>query len=73
MIDPLIILNAYKESNYLTIEVRDNGRGIPEKELNDIFIPFFSTKKDGSGIGLSLSKQIVSLHGGNIKVRSINA
>ena len=68
--DPLITLNAYKESNYVTIEVRDNGKGIPEKELNDVFIPFFSTKKDGSGIGLSLSKQIVSLHGGNIKVRS---
>jgi nitrogen fixation/metabolism regulation signal transduction histidine kinase len=54
----------------IIIEVRDNGKGIPERELQEIFIPFFSTKKKGSGIGLSLSKQIMSLHGGSIKVNS---
>lgn len=68
--DPKVSLSAYRTDGLLTIEVRDNGVGIPRKELNEIFIPFFSTKKNGSGIGLSLSKQIVSLHGGTIKVSS---
>ncbi|MEO8472333.1 MAG: HAMP domain-containing sensor histidine kinase [Chryseolinea sp.] len=65
-----IHLNAYLDSSKLTFEVTDNGVGIPENELSEIFIPFFSTKKEGSGIGLSLSKQIASLHGGTMKVTS---
>ncbi|HRX01316.1 MAG TPA: HAMP domain-containing sensor histidine kinase, partial [Cyclobacteriaceae bacterium] len=68
--DGLITLNAYEENNRIVVEVSDNGKGIPEKELEEIFVPFFSTKKEGSGIGLSLSKQIMSLHGGTIKVKS---
>ncbi len=68
--DKNIQLRAYRHENHLTLEVTDNGKGIPENELNEIFIPFFSTKKEGSGIGLSLSKQIISLHGGRIKVTS---
>jgi nitrogen fixation/metabolism regulation signal transduction histidine kinase len=67
---PIITLNASQNGQLTIIEVHDNGKGITEKELNEIFIPFFSTKKEGSGIGLSLSKQIISLHGGNIKVKS---
>lgn len=67
---PFVRLSAYTTGGPLTIEVHDNGKGIPAKELNEIFVPFFSTKKEGSGIGLSLSKQIVSLHGGTIKVNS---
>lgn len=55
----------------VTIDVVDTGKGIDEKELKEIFIPFFSTKKEGSGIGLSLSKQIMSLHGGRIRVHSV--
>lgn len=66
-----IRLSSYQKNNYLIIEVADTGKGIPEKELNDIFIPFFSTKKEGSGVGLSLSKQIISLHGGKITVQSV--
>ena len=65
-----IVLKSYKKENLVVIEVTDNGVGIPEKELKEIFVPFFSTRKDGSGIGLSLSKQIVSLHSGRIKVSS---
>ena len=53
------------------IKVADNGIGIPEEILENIFIPFFSTKKTGSGIGLSLCKQIMMLHKGNITVHSI--
>jgi signal transduction histidine kinase len=53
------------------IKVSDNGIGIHEDILENIFIPFFSTKKTGSGIGLSLCKQIMMLHKGNIMVHSV--
>jgi two-component system, NtrC family, nitrogen regulation sensor histidine kinase NtrY len=53
------------------LKVADNGPGIPDEVLDKIFIPFFSTKKNGSGIGLSLCKQIVMLHRGTIQVQSI--
>jgi two-component system, NtrC family, nitrogen regulation sensor histidine kinase NtrY len=53
-----------------TISVRDNGNGIDPEALEKIFIPFFSTKKTGSGIGLSLSKQIMRQHEGRITVHS---
>lgn len=68
--NPKIEMLAYQEKNKTIIEIKDNGAGIPEKELREIFVPFFSTKKEGSGIGLSLSKQIMHLHGGNIRVKS---
>jgi nitrogen fixation/metabolism regulation signal transduction histidine kinase len=50
------------------IRVTDNGPGIPEDVLDKIFIPFFTTKENGSGIGLSLSRQIMQMHGGSLKV-----
>ncbi|MFZ6012594.1 MAG: sensor histidine kinase [Bacteroidota bacterium] len=66
-----ISLKAYSEGDHkIVLEVTDNGKGIAEKEMKEIFVPFFSTKKDGSGIGLSLSKQIMSLHGGTIRAES---
>ena len=52
------------------IQVRDNGAGIAPENLDKIFVPFFSTKEGGSGIGLSLSRQIMRLHGGSITVAS---
>ncbi len=55
---------------YVQIEVRDSGVGILEKDLEDIFNPFFTTKKDGSGLGLSISHQIVQEHEGYIVVES---
>jgi two-component system, NtrC family, nitrogen regulation sensor histidine kinase NtrY len=66
-----IAVKAHLEDGQVVIEVSDNGNGIPEKDLKEIFIPFFSTRREGSGIGLSLSKQIISQHGGRIKVKSI--
>src|SRR5690606_14262471 len=51
-----------------TILVKDNGTGIPDEILDSIYVPFFTTKKNGSGIGLSLSKQIMLLHKGKIKI-----
>ncbi|HEY5692372.1 MAG TPA: ATP-binding protein [Cyclobacteriaceae bacterium] len=65
-----IIVRGYHENNKTVLEVTDNGKGIPERELNEIFVPFYSTKKNGSGIGLSLSKQIMGMHEGSIKVQS---
>ncbi len=52
------------------IQVRDNGVGIPAENLDKVFIPFFSTKDGGSGIGLSLSRQVMQLHNGTIGVSS---
>ena len=67
-----IILSAsFSETNKILVKVADNGPGIPEDIMENIFIPFFSTKKSGSGIGLSLCKQIMMLHKGNIHVHSI--
>jgi signal transduction histidine kinase len=54
-----------------SIIVKDNGTGIEEEALKKIFIPFFTTKKSGSGIGLSLSKQIMRNHKGSIAVKSV--
>jgi signal transduction histidine kinase len=68
--DKRIEIKTYNQEHRTILEVTDNGKGIPENELKDIFIPFFSTKKEGSGIGLSLSKQIMSLHNGRISVSS---
>lgn len=70
--DPQIILSAYTSHNKkVIIKVADNGPGMPPELLEKIFIPFFSTKKSGSGIGLSLCKQIMMLHKGNIQVQSV--
>ena len=69
---PVIKLHAFHEKNSnVVIQVWDNGRGIPEDKLNEIFTPFYSTKKDGTGIGLSFARQIILLHKGNISVKSI--
>jgi nitrogen fixation/metabolism regulation signal transduction histidine kinase len=54
----------------ISILVQDNGTGIPEEILDSIYVPFFTTKKNGSGIGLSLSKQIMLLHQGKIKINT---
>jgi signal transduction histidine kinase len=54
----------------ILVQVKDNGPGIREENLDQIFIPFFSTKEGGSGIGLSLSRQIMSQHKGTISVHS---
>jgi two-component system, NtrC family, nitrogen regulation sensor histidine kinase NtrY len=68
--NPRILLSAFLEQNKLMIKITDNGAGISPELIDKIFIPFFSTKKTGSGIGLSLCKQIMLLHKGNIKVQS---
>ena len=58
------------EQHLWVLTVRDNGCGILPEVVDKIFVPFFTTKSSGSGIGLSLCKQVVNLHGGRISVRS---
>jgi two-component system nitrogen regulation sensor histidine kinase NtrY len=67
----LVEVTAYfDEKSRPIISVKDNGNGIEEEALQKIFIPFFTTKKNGSGIGLSLSKQIMRQHQGMLGVKS---
>ncbi len=66
-----IIISGFVDASHKTvIKVEDNGAGMSPELLEKIFIPFFSTKKSGSGIGLSLCKQILMLHKANIHVQS---
>lgn len=65
-----IELSAFEHNSSKYIEIKDNGTGITKQKMKEIFVPFFTTKETGSGIGLSLSRQIMQLHGGNITVKS---
>jgi len=65
-----IELNGKYAQNGLLIEVKDNGPGIIKEAIDKIFVPFFTTKKTGSGIGLSLSRQIMQMHNGSLSVVS---
>ena len=58
-------------NNRPEITVADNGSGIPDEIMEQVFVPFFTTRENGSGIGLSLSRQIMRLHGGSLQVRSV--
>src|SRR5450432_4027570 len=71
--NPKIQLSAFSAagSSKINIKVADNGCGIPPSLMDRIFIPFFSTRKNGSGIGLSLCQQILLLHKGSIQVQSV--
>ena len=68
--DKSIELSADSRNDKVIIRVRDNGKGIEAEDLEKVFIPFYTTKKNGSGIGLSLSKQIMRLHKGSINFQS---
>ena len=66
----IIYLKAFHADGSKLIQVEDNGAGISNDIIDDVFVPFYTTKKDGSGIGLSLSKQIMQNHNGTISVNS---
>jgi len=66
----ILIRGFYNKRGRPTIQVIDNGQGILGDVIDKIFIPFFTTKRSGSGIGLSLSRQILRLHGGTITAKS---
>ncbi len=66
----LIRLAAFQMEDQVRISVTDNGMGIPPGLLDSVFVPFFTTREKGSGIGLSLSREIMKLHSGGIRVQS---
>ncbi len=69
--DPkLTIIARENESDHVQISITDNGKGISDEVLERIFLPFYSTKANNSGIGLSLSQQIMMLHHGRLEVSS---
>ncbi|NOQ24707.1 MAG: GHKL domain-containing protein [Bacteroidales bacterium] len=66
----IIVSSIVNDESKVIISISDNGKGISYDTMSNIFTPFFTTKESGSGIGLSLSRQIMLLHGGNITVKS---
>ena len=69
---PKITISVFQNNQQqVIIEVQDNGLGMSDELMDKIFVPFFTSKPNGSGIGLSLSKQIMALHKGTITVNSI--
>lgn len=68
--DPTLRLIGRYDEGVIKIEVIDNGSGIIKEALEHIFVPFYTTKRTGSGIGLSLSRQIMQMHNGSITVES---
>ena len=70
--EPLVILRTHKLNDKIELSVSDNGNGIPQKVLDKIFQPFFTTKPtgQGTGLGLSLSYDIVKAHGGELRVET---
>jgi len=70
--EPIVSVSTKKANDKIEIRVKDNGNGIPQKILDKIFQPFFTTKPtgQGTGLGLSLSYDIVKAHGGELKVET---
>ena len=68
---PRILIQFRKEEDRSYIDITDNGKGIPRQLLDKIFIPFFTTRSNGSGIGLSISRNIMKMHEGNLQVYSV--
>ena len=70
--EPTVVISTNKMDDNVLISVKDNGNGIPQKVVDKIFQPFFTTKPtgQGTGLGLSLAYDIVKAHGGEIKVET---
>ena len=68
--DGYIKIKASIDSEQIYLTISDNGEGISKEVLSEIFIPFFTTKKEGSGIGLSISRQIIRNHDGELRITS---
>ncbi|WP_336516977.1 sensor histidine kinase [Pollutibacter soli] len=70
--EPKVVVTTIRYNSHVEISVRDNGDGIPEKVMDKVFQPFFTTKPpgQGTGLGLSLAYDIVKVHGGEIRVNN---
>lgn len=65
-----IFISSYTENNRFFIAISDNGKGIDAAIQDKVFLPFFTTRKDGAGIGLTLSKNIIEAHGGYLSYQT---
>ncbi|MEI7425145.1 MAG: ATP-binding protein [Candidatus Staskawiczbacteria bacterium] len=68
--NPEIRITSYQKMSNAYIEISDNGVGIDREDIENIFIPFFTTKPNGSGIGLTIAKQLITIQGGRIDIHS---
>jgi signal transduction histidine kinase len=66
----VLITTSRKDTNTVLVEVKDSGCGIPEENMKKLFAHFFTSKADGLGMGLSISRSIVEAHGGIIEARN---
>lgn len=66
----IIKVTTQKEDDYVAIEVLDEGQGIPDDMVKEVGNPFFSTKPDGTGLGLTITKQIIEIHRGKLRISS---
>ncbi|MBI9062895.1 MAG: hypothetical protein JEZ14_13000 [Marinilabiliaceae bacterium] len=65
-----ILMKAHRDNGHLIFQISDNGKGIPKEELDKVCVPFYTTRPHGNGIGLALSRQVMRLHGGQLKIHS---
>ena len=70
-VNPEAFVLPLSQENYIKISIEDQGVGIPEKHLSKIFVPYFTTKKKGSGLGLATTYNIIENHHGYISVDSV--
>ena len=69
---PELEISCYREGDtHVCLSVRDNGEGIPAVELEEVFVAFYTTRDEGSGIGLSLCRQIIRSHNGRTHIESV--
>ena len=68
--NPQITITLLQDNNRVHLTITDNGMGVSKEIKDNIFIPYFTTRKDGSGIGLTLSKSIIEAHNGSIHFKS---
>ncbi|MEI6080622.1 MAG: ATP-binding protein, partial [bacterium] len=66
-----VVVTSRDKGNFISIDIKDNGIGIPEGDIERIFDPFFTTKAKGTGLGLSVCKQIIKLHNGTVDINSV--
>jgi signal transduction histidine kinase len=69
-LDPIVHGHSGQEEEFVRITIRDNGPGIPREIEDKIFVPFFTTKKSGTGLGLSFAQKIIHAHGGVLDLQS---
>jgi signal transduction histidine kinase len=65
-VERVVFVRAFEDGEAAVVEIRDSGSGIPAAQLQKIFIPFFTTKAKGHGVGLALSHRIITQHGGTL-------